>query len=82
MSTLMQCGHTANATSSDGRPVCAICIGRTPLAEEINPTKPSLEGRIARCDTCGSTTDSKYTLPFFSMGERADRYYCGCRGWE
>lgn len=78
----MQCGHAANAVNSNGDPVCAICIGRTLLAELVNPERPSLQGRTARCNTCGSTTESKYTLPFFSMGERSDAYYCGCRGWE
>jgi hypothetical protein len=62
---LMKCGHTANAIDADGNPVCAICIGINPGATKIDTKKPSLDGRTARCSSCGRTTPSSYGLPFF-----------------
>lgn len=63
----MKCGHTANAETSDGKPVCIICFGITPDAEVIVPeeNKPDLSGRSAVCLECGSVTDSNFKLPFF-----------------
>lgn len=81
---LMKCGHSANATTGDGKPVCVICLGVNPGAETIDDSPPSLKDRIARCQTCGRETESNYSLPFFElrMDKETDSYYCGCRGWD
>jgi hypothetical protein len=44
---MMQCGHAANAISSDGTPVCAICINN-PGARTIDTTR-NLTDRTAIC---------------------------------
>lgn len=85
---LMQCGHTANARTADGRSICAICIGINPGAESIETSPPSLEGRRARCGyyghKCRSECDSALSLAFFEhhAGSKFDSYYCGCYGWN
>jgi hypothetical protein len=81
---MMKCGHTPNAKDVHGNPVCVICIGINPLAEEIDTSPPSLEGRIARCNTCGSQRESAYNLPFFQKldTKNIDTFYCGCYGWD
>lgn len=96
---LMKCGHVAlGVAQSTGKPVCPICIGITPDAEEIDNSPPSLEGRKAICGYCKREADSSYDLPFFEIGHyethpensarivhvntSPDRYYCGCRGWN
>lgn len=67
--TMMKCGHAANATDSDGRPVCAICIGLDKDAEEIDIAPPNLASRNARC-SCGRVAPSDpKALAFFE--------YCG-----
>lgn len=77
---MMACGHASNATS-DGGPACAICGCTTPLRQVSG--KEGLEGRKAKCSSCGRETDSKWELPFFEHTEQAfDRHYCGCRGWD
>lgn len=77
---MMACGHASNATC-DGGPACAICGCTTPL--RLVSGMEGLEGRRAKCSSCGRETDSKWELPFFERTEQAfDRYYCGCRGWD
>lgn len=77
---MMACGHASNATC-DGGPACAICGCTTPL-RLVSGTE-GLEGRKAKCSSCGRETDSKWELPFFEHTEQAfDRHYCGCRGWD
>jgi len=86
---MMKCGHAANATS-EGKPVCAICVGMKPGADEIDQSPPSLAGRKAICAYSHGAngdrgeTDSRTNLPFFEHrpNEATDRYYCGCLGWN
>lgn len=77
----MKCGHVDNATS-DGKPACAIC-GCVEI-ERVVKGKEGLEGRLARCSDCGSKTESRWELPFFSHNPKSeyDSYYCGCYGWD
>lgn len=81
---LMKCGHTANAQTSDGKPVCIICLGIVAGADEIADVQPDLTGRIARCNYGDSTTPSSFNLPFFEYrpDRTEDAYYCGCWGWD
>lgn len=97
---MMKCGHAANAvlTSRGGKqfdpplPACVICD-----CYEVDEEAPSLEGREARCTSCGGAhKPSSPDLPFFEYlgpgskhwsikktGPKAfDGYYCGCRGWN
>lgn len=80
---IMKCGHAAYG-ELDGKPVCAICVGIDPRAQEIDDSPPDLTGRTAVCPYCKSERPSDFTLPFFEYrpGERRDDFYCGCRGWE
>lgn len=81
---MMKCGHAANAVDAQNNPVCAICVGITPGASEVDQSPPSLEGRTARCCYCQSTRPSDYSLPFFEHQYRSygDSFYCGCKGWD
>lgn len=78
----MGCGHTANAQKGDGSPLCVICYGIVPGADEVAET-PNLEGRMAEC-TCNRRVPSDTQLPFFehTPNKEFDRYYCGCYGWD
>jgi hypothetical protein len=71
---MMKCGHAANATDSEGNPVCAICYGINPqlsrAATEVAEKPPDLEGRRARCAYYGSS--------FQLYG----RFSCSCRTCE
>lgn len=83
---MMACGHAANATDAEGKPVCAICIGIVEGADVIAET-PNLDGRMARCSyyyTCKHERTSNINLPFFSHrpDKEHDEYYCGCHGWD
>lgn len=83
--SMMKCGHAANAISN-GKPVCAICIGLTPDAEII-AEMPNLVGRKSRCAYyrgCKSEVDSNTNIAFFEHlpDKEHDRYYCGCHGWN
>lgn len=86
---MMKCGHAANASVGE-KPVCAICIGIVPGAEEVDDSPPNLKGRMAHCVYCGSMRPSQMDLPFFEYGymkqgvhdETKDSYYDGCRGWD
>ena len=75
---LMKCGHTANAQTLSGEPCCAICN-----CYEIK-NKESLDGRKAKCSSCGKIVDSEYDLPFFRFepDKEYDSFYCGCWGWD
>lgn len=37
--------------------------------------------RIAKC-SCGLTSLSHASLPFFKRGKKIDKYYCGHEGWD
>jgi hypothetical protein len=86
---LMQCGHTAQATTTlppdeDGTErtirCCVICAG-IDKGYNICADKPSLKGRKARCDYWrskdkhqpGDEVDSKWSLAFFEY--RPDKEY-------
>lgn len=75
---LMKCGHLSNATLN-GKPYCIICE-----CSEVAEEKPSLEGRKARCWSCGRIEDSSYNLPFFTHRPNSiyDSFYDGCNGWD
>ena len=86
----MKCGHRAQGINSAGKPVCVICIGILPGAEEPSSVVPDLAGREAFCRSCGAVRLSSIDLPFWERGRwrkgvmqmNQDSYYCGCRGWE
>ena len=80
---VMKCGHAAMAELDDGRPVCPICYGIVPGADEP-AEQPRLDGRFARCVYCGRVEPSSPNLPFFEWrkSKPEDSYYCGCRGWD
>lgn len=81
---LMKCGHTAAAVDTSGNPVCPMCLGILPGADEVETNVPNLDGREAHCGSCGTATPSRLNLPFFEYHPNHDRdsYYCGCRGWD
>lgn len=79
---MMKCGHTANAVSiRDGQkiPYCIICGCAT-----IEPNKPVLTGRKAKCIWCDQIRESDDHLPYFEYKPNSDfdSYYCGCGGWD
>jgi hypothetical protein len=84
---LMKCGHVAQAYPKmpDGQPhpVCVICYGLTPKAQEVDGDPTELSGREATC-ICGARKPSSYSLPFFAHHPlmNADAFYDGCRGWS
>lgn len=81
---LMQCGHVAQGTTEDGKPVCVICFGIDPKATEVAEELPDLTGRKARCPYCRKTRDSSFDLPFFDYKKDSeeDEFYDGCLGWD
>ena len=84
MTVMMVCGHSANAKTEDGSPVCVICYGIVPGADQV-AEQPNLTGRVARC--CygkHGEVPSNTNLPFFSHRpeKEYDEYYCGCMGWD
>ena len=86
---LMKCGHLGTGRlHPSGKPICAICAGRTADAETIEREchgTEGLEGRTARCGYhCGSEKPSAWELPFFKHhpDREHDEYYCGCMGWD
>ena len=83
MTTMMKCGHAANATRG-GKPVCVICYGISPGADEVDESPPDLTGRVAKCTSCSRTAPSRTSLAFFAHRPDAemDSYYCGCWGWD
>ena len=83
----MKCGHTANASTADGKPCCIICVGITPDAMIVDHEvkgNEGLEGRKSKCPYCGRKTDSRWDLPFFEHKphEECDEHYDGCFGWD
>lgn len=80
----MKCGHVANATAAGNKPVCAMCIGLKPEAEQVELQVPMLTGRLAKCFQCGTSRPSDTSLPFFEhrATQEKDAFYCGCRGWD
>lgn len=88
--TIMQCGHTANATDDQGAPVCVIHVGTSLDAEARTPRpEPDLTGRKAKCPSCGRVTDTSTSLAFLRLhpdhdpgAGRYDTFYDGCRGWD
>jgi hypothetical protein len=83
MRTFMACGHSSNAVTENGKPICAICAGINPGAS-VQVERVSLKGRVARCPDCGSERESDYDLPFFEHRHdmAKDSFYNGCRGWN
>lgn len=77
MAEYLKCNHGVTAYDDYGQAVCPICGCR-------ETATPDLTGRIARCIDCGRENQSNIELPFFEHkpGEKYDRYYCGCRGWD
>jgi hypothetical protein len=84
MTDFMKCGHTAQGTLPDGKPVCAICVGLDPGATEVEPNPPLLADRTAKCAYCPKSRPSSLMLAFFEYRAEhtLDRFYCGCRGWD
>lgn len=78
MAKIMKCGHAPNATSND-KPACAICS-----CVELDDREINLTGREATCTYCGKKQQSDERLAFFEHrpGQRFDKYYCGCFGWD
>ena len=80
---MMACGHAANARSGE-RPVCAVCFGIDPRAEQ-EVAVPDLSGRTARCAYgCGSERPSEVGLAFFEYlgpGSREALEVCGTCGF-
>lgn len=86
MTEMMGCGHAANATDGEGKPLCVTCYGIVPGAGDVVKT-PDLTGREARCSyfsRCGTVAPSHTGMPFFGHRPKAkfDSFYCGCRGWD
>lgn len=83
MTALMKCGHSAQGRKGNGRPVCVICYGLDPGADQVADS-PDLSSRDARCYYCKRVTKSNVELPFFTYQpeDPLDDYYCGCHGWN
>lgn len=96
---MMKCGHAANAhraldaAVNPGAPVCVICIGIAPGAEQVDADYQTAAGRMARCSyfprggkqgKCQEPQPSTTALAFFESrpDQPFDRYYCGCWGWD
>ncbi len=80
---MMKCGHAANATTADNKPVCVICIGIVAGADQIEEKPPDLNNRFAECE-CKNKRKSSLELAFFEYrpNKETDSFYCGCRGWD
>lgn len=72
---MMKCGHAANAIDDDGKPVCAICVGKEAIDIYENPT--DIAGRKARCNYFGrgSLTIKKNNESLFGCINKRD---CDC----
>lgn len=81
---LMLCGHAAQGFTVSGNPVCVICFGIVPGADEINPSPADLSARTAKCNYCDHARPSSTDLAFFEYlpKQPTDAFYCGCRGWD
>lgn len=79
---LMTCGHTNNAMTSKGKPICVICMC-VKISKVVNNSN-GLENRIAKCHYCKHKKQSNWNLPYFKYCPKNnfDDYYCGCLGWD
>ena len=99
MSVMMMCGHAAQGTkAATGAPVCVICSGIRPGADQVadqDAAVAALAGRTMRCSyrngrdgrTCVNHAKPRPSTPdgaFFKHQPDAehDQYYCGCWGWD
>lgn len=80
---MMKCGHRANSSDSDNKPVCVICAG-IGSGYDIPVKEPNLKGRKCICNQCKKVVDSKDAVAFFEYRpkEKFDNHYDGCRGWD
>ncbi len=82
--TLMKCGHTAQAiVSKTKEPVCLICHGNPEAAVPVKML-PDLSGRLAKCTMCGRKEKSSIDLPFFEyrgLGSRTSENQCHICGY-
>lgn len=84
MTTMMKCGHAANARDELGNPVCAVCYGITTDAVVV-VEGAKVEGRMMRCSYGhGTPQPSDPRAAFFRSvpNEPYDEFYCGCWGWD
>ena len=84
MKAMMECGHTANASNSNGDPVCVICIGSDPGAVIVARNLPDLSNRQAKC-MCDKIVPSELGLAFFEyLGPDSPRSHeqCKCGYYE
>lgn len=90
---MMKCGHSANGVevnkeTGEETPCCVICAGLDPGYNVIDENSEDyFKGRKAICSDCRNEktiVDSSPELAFFEKkpGEKYDRYYCGCNGWD
>lgn len=86
MKPMMKCGHAANAVrTGTNEPICVICIGIHPGADQVDDNPPNLTGRKACCAYGKhAIVDSTPNLAFFEHkpDKEMDEYYCGCHGWD
>lgn len=94
---MMKCGHAANATNTSGKPCCAICAVKPgydePAEVDLSNRRAKCQYRtrkmvgtihsLAGHSPEGVPSDTP-GLAFFEHrpGEKFDRYYCGCHGWD
>ncbi len=79
----MKCGCAAAGTlKRPGQPALVGC-GLHDCTDVVD-TRPSLEGRTAKCSYGGKEIASSWSLAFFQHrpGQAHDAYYCGCFGWD
>lgn len=81
---MMTCGCAAAGTLSiNGGPAFVGCGIHS--CTEVADSNPLLEGRTAMCSYgAHGETPSSPSLAFFQYtpGQKHDRYYCGCHGWD
>lgn len=78
LTLMMQCGHAANGTDSEGRAVCVICTGITIEACLVDQRALDLSEREARC-ACGATRPSDPDLAFFEYRGPGSSFATKCR---
>lgn len=85
---LMECGHTANAVTQEGAPVCIIDAGIVPGAYTVAASEPDLTGRMMTCNghrgSAPREVPSRAQAAFFKHqpDNECDSFYCGCWGWN